>query len=223
MSDDGTRATEYAILIDEVSRVIASRIEEAELPLHVLLSSPFGTLNENQEELLTAARDALDAADVEIRRLRSLLALDRGAMHADPCPIALTELLKPALAIVEGGARTRHVTIQRRIDPSAARAIVDAVHVQPALTTLLTDVVSRIPTGHDVEIAATDSGKGRIRITAHHPSATPPGNDTTLDLRLAQRLIAMQDGTVLRTTTETRIELPSEVPTRVLARSDTDA
>ena len=66
----GERAKEYATLIDDITGLMGTRIEDAQLPLHILLSSPFGALNENQEEMLSAAQSAVDSADVELRRLR---------------------------------------------------------------------------------------------------------------------------------------------------------
>ena len=49
-----------------------AQLDEVRLPLHILLESRFGDLNENQEELLRDARAAADAIDVALRRLGQL-------------------------------------------------------------------------------------------------------------------------------------------------------
>ena len=74
------RAAAYDRLLDEVLRVVPARLEEMQLPLHILLENPFGELNDNQEELLGAAQTAVETADIEVRRLRKLLDLERGAV-----------------------------------------------------------------------------------------------------------------------------------------------
>jgi hypothetical protein len=49
------------------------------LPLQILLESPFGELNENQEELLRDARAAADAIDAALRKLGHVADIDRNA------------------------------------------------------------------------------------------------------------------------------------------------
>ncbi|MGH7647357.1 MAG: hypothetical protein ACREND_04520, partial [Gemmatimonadaceae bacterium] len=110
----GERAREYATLIDDITGLMETRIEEAQLPLHILLSSPFGALNENQEEMLSAAQSAVDSADVELRRLRKLVELDRGAVTPVIQPIGLAELLRPALAIAQ--SRAVSASVQLHLD-----------------------------------------------------------------------------------------------------------
>ena len=210
-----TRETEYTMLIDEVVRLIATRLEEAELPLHVLLSSPFGSLNENQEEMLTSAQAALDTADTEIRRLRTLLAVDRGVVPVVPHPVGLAELLKPTLAIVQARSRDAHVTVKENISKTAPRVIADAMQVQAALTALLTSIVAQTPAGSEIEIIAEEGTQNRIRIVVHHAGTSAGQGDHSLDLRLARRLILLQHGTLEQNDQQTIIELPSEVPVHV--------
>ncbi|HXE61408.1 MAG TPA: hypothetical protein VN607_11915, partial [Gemmatimonadaceae bacterium] len=122
----GERANEYATLIDDITGLMGTRIEEAQLPLHILLSSPFGALNENQEEMLSAAQSAVDSADVELRRLRKLVELDRGALTPVIQPIGLGELLRPALAIAQSRAVSASVQLHLDISDRAPRVLADA-------------------------------------------------------------------------------------------------
>jgi len=203
------RATEYAAIAADIVSVMRARLEEAELPLHVLLSSPFGALNENQEELLTAARAAVGAADEEVRLLNSLLDLDRGRIHAMPQAIGLAEMLRPTLAIIEARARDARVDFRVRVSGAAPRAVADPVQIQAALVTILSDVVSRTPAGGEVGVQAGECQAGTMQIVITHRVAVRR-SVASLGARVAQRLVALQHGSMVEETDCTVVELPGE-------------
>jgi signal transduction histidine kinase len=204
------RQEEYTAIIDEVARLIASRLEEAELPLYVLLSSPFGALNENQEEMLGAAQTALDAADRDIRRLRTLLALDRGTLPTVRQPVSLTELLKPALAIMQAHGRSAHVSVNTSVSETAPRVIADAMQTQAALTAVLIDAVTRTPANGEISIKADEGEHGQIQIAIKHGGTDGSPSQPSLDIRLARRIIELQHGTLRESVGDILIELPGE-------------
>ncbi|HXC25587.1 MAG TPA: hypothetical protein VNU46_06705 [Gemmatimonadaceae bacterium] len=207
------REAEYTAIIDEVTHLMVSWLDEAQLPIHVLLSSPFGSLNENQEEMLSTAQTALDAADGKIRQLRALLTLDRGALTTVPQPVGLTELLKPALAIADARGRKAHVTVAADVSEMAPRVVADPLQVQAALTTILTNAVSQTPAGGEVKISAGEGEHGQIRITVQHGGTRQPQDPATptpLDMRLARRLLGLQQGALLESPGQLIVDLPSE-------------
>ena len=121
--------------------------EESQLPLHILLESPFGELNENQEELLGAAQSAVEAADLEVRRLRKLLDLERGAVTLVIQPIGVAELLARATRH-RGGARGEARRRPRWSVPTTMpRVRVDPSHMQEALTSALGRAIDQTPDG----------------------------------------------------------------------------
>jgi len=67
------RASEFEALVAEVAYGSRKRVEEARMPVHILLTAQFGELNENQEEMLGAADSALTALDDELERLRTII------------------------------------------------------------------------------------------------------------------------------------------------------
>jgi signal transduction histidine kinase len=206
------RQAEYAAVIDEVARLMTSRLEEAEMPLHVLLASPFGSLNENQEEMLAAAQTALDLADRDVRLLRTLLALDRGELSVVPQPIGLTELLKPALAIAQAHGRSAKVAVHADISETAPRVIVDAMQTQAALTAILTNAVTRTPVDGEIDIKADESEHDRVQISVRHGETGEAMSQPALDIRLARRLIGLQRGALRESSGNITIELPGETP-----------
>ncbi|MFI5243339.1 MAG: hypothetical protein ACHQRL_10055, partial [Gemmatimonadales bacterium] len=92
------RSGTYLRLLEDLLRILPAKLEESQLPIHILLDSPFGELNENQEELLGAARNAIESADIEVRRLRKLLDLERGAVSMAQQPTGVAELMRAPLA-----------------------------------------------------------------------------------------------------------------------------
>lgn len=217
MNSTDPRAAEYAAVVDDVARVMATRLQEARLPLHVLLSSPFGALNENQEELIAAAQAALEAADEEVSRLRMLLALDRGEHPPVPQRVHLTELLRPALAVAQARARSAHVSIRTEISDTAHRVFADPLQLEAALTTLLTYAIAQAPSESEVCIVAEDAEPDRVRITITRSGSETPVAELPLDVRLARRLILLQQGTLPKTSGAIVINLPNERASGIFA------
>lgn len=206
---DAQRSDEYARLIDDVTRVMAARLQDAQLPLHILLSSPFGALNENQEELLGAARAAVDAADAELRQLRKLVDLDRGALQPLRQPVALPELLRPVLAIARARAEHGSVQLQVAVSDRAPRALVDATLTREALTTLVGTAIAAAAPADVVHVTAAEGDSGRLVIDMTHG---PLAHASSLEWLLAERLLRAQDARLEERAGSTRVSLPAERP-----------
>jgi signal transduction histidine kinase len=207
MREGGADAREAAAFerLENAVTAISARLREVQLPLHILLSSPFGELNENQEELLAAASDATDAADLHLRRLAKLLDLERGAMAMMPEPISVQDLLRPALAIAVARAKQRRIDVQVHIPDSAPRVVVDPVHAQEALSAILTSLVNGVPERSAIVVDAAEDESGGARIVINHEDAAVA---QSLEQRLATRLIEAQHGRVCDERGRTTIELP---------------
>jgi signal transduction histidine kinase len=201
------RADEMSALLRDLTGQLADGMRDVQLPLHILLESPFGELNENQEEILQSARDAAEAAEVRLRQARQFVELEHGAVEMHVKAIGLADLLRPALAIAEARARRRGVPMRSEISPSAPRALVDAMHAQEAVTIALGDVVERMAPGSELVVEGGEGAAGRIVVRAMGVGA---GAAPSLALRLAERLIAAQGGALMEKDGEIAIELPAE-------------
>jgi signal transduction histidine kinase len=201
------RTEEMAALLNDLTARLADGMRDVQLPLHILLDSPFGELNENQEEMLQSARDAAEAAEVQLRQVRKFVELERGQVEMQVKPVGLAELLRPVLAIAEARAGKRNVALESSISPSAPRALVDPMHAQEAVTLALNDVVERVPDGGEVSVEAAESGPGAIAIRVTGIGADAPAS---LPMRLAERLIRAQGGSLRGASGELRIELRAE-------------
>lgn len=209
------RAKEYAELIDDITGLMSARLQEAQLPLHILLSSPFGVLNENQEEMLSVAQSAVDSADVALRRLRKLVELDRGAVTPAIQPIGLGDLMRPALAIAQARAVSARVQLHLDISDRAPRVLADATLAQEALTTVLGVAIASTPTAGDVTVTAGEHDEGGVTIEITHAKSTGP---ESLEVRLARRLLAAQHARLTEQPERTVVEFPVERPLRAAAR-----
>lgn len=208
------RAAEAGARLDDVVGGMADGVQAVQLPLHILLDSPFGSLNENQEEMLEAARGAAEALDVRLRQARKLIDLERGAIAVHAKPVGLSELLRPALAIAEARAAKRGVTLVAVVSPAAPRTIVDPVHAQDAVTIVLGEAVERTPEGGELR-AGTEEGENgtvRLRVIGAVPDERP-----SIAWRLADALIRAQGGTLRADQAGTIIELPAEQVKRTRA------
>ena len=211
------RAKEIEELLQAVTTRFAARTQDAQLPLHILLSSPFGELNENQEEMLGAAMSAVDAIDTEVRELQKLVQLHRGELSIVTQPINLAELLRPTLAIAAARAEVAHVQLRPFVSDTAPRAIVDAVHAQEAMTSILIDAIAHTTDGGDVDVNAGESDRGRIRISiTRRPMIAGAASPASLELRLARRLLEAQGCSITVDEAVTIVDLPSESASHVI-------
>ena len=209
------RAKEYAELIDDITGLMSARLQEAQLPLHILLSSPFGALNENQEEMLSAAQSAVDSADVALRSLRKLVELDRGAVLPVIQPIGLGDLMRPALAIAQARAVAASVQLHLDISDRAPRLMADATLAQEALTTVLGVAIACTPAAGDVTVTAAERDEGRVTIEVTHARSSGP---ESLEVRLARRLLAAQNARLTEEPARTLVDFPAERPLRAAGR-----
>ena len=211
-SDRGASA---ATLLRDTLDEVTARLEEVQLPLHILLASPFGELNENQEEMLDAAHTAADAADQRVRQLRKLIALDAdGGPPPRPQPTALRELLRAPLAIAEARAAAARVVLRVTLAEAPRRVLADPTQTQEALTALLADAVANAPAGGEVVVDAGDDDAGGSRIVVGAGGGARPED---VAVRLARRLIERQGGRLVRAGGRTELTLPAEEPTRLRA------
>lgn len=210
------RARDIEGLLQAVTTRFATRTQDAQLPLHILLSSPFGELNENQEEMLGAAMSAVDSINAEVRELQKLLQLHRGELTVVTQPVNLPELLRPALAIASARAESAQVQMRPVISDTAPRVIVDAVHAQEAMTSILIDAIAHTEKGGDLVVNAGESDRSHVRISiARRPAIATALTAMPLEMRLAQRLLEAQDCSITTDGVVTIVELPSESASHV--------
>ena len=117
--------------------------------------------------LLEMINDTLDLSRIEA-----------GSLRLDPVALDLPPLLARALALVQGQATERGLSISQRIDPAAASVVGDPTRVTQIFTNLLSNAVKYNRPGGSVSIVATSPQPGWVEIAVR---------DTGLGLTAEQR------------------------------------
>lgn len=197
------RAHDYALLLASVADASAKRFEEVRLPLHILLDNHFGELNENQEEMLGAARTAAEAADADMLLLRQIAALDLGdrPMRRDRIkPADIIDALRPMLiAAAEPGGGT----VEFDLAPLLPAIIGDRALIHDAFVTVLRGSVESAAAHASMHIVV-DRHENDVRFSIHGGGVAP------LSVRWAAgvRVIQAHGGAVERDATGVWIDLP---------------
>jgi signal transduction histidine kinase len=200
--DAGLRTIEYATLLAEAATSASKQLAEARLSLHVLQDNHFGELNDNQEEMIGAAREATEAAEVELNHLREIADIDRGALMLRRDLVKPGEIIRSLLPLLNAQATKQGVRILSELEPALPRVVGDRGRLQDALGLILKDAVRYAVPGTSVSVHAS-SQPLTVTIVVNHSSP----HSYTGDVALADRLIRAQGGSVTHTGDATTITL----------------
>ena len=130
------RLREQATMLGATARDLLAQLDEARLPLHILLDAPFGELNENQEELIVTARASTDAMDAALRRLMVVTDVDRDALSVLLERVALNDVLRAVLPMLRAVAERRNARLEVDLDPAVPRVIADRTRLAAVIALL---------------------------------------------------------------------------------------
>lgn len=210
-----------------VAAIVA--LDDVRVPIRILLEIQFGEPNENQEEMLEAARRAADVAEAGLGRVRRIAELDRGDTMPRREAIRLADVLPLLLRGAEARARSAGGQVIRfTLDVVAPEPRVrgDLTMLHDAPTLVIDDAAIRTRAGDEIAISchapehapdAADDGRILDPLTAprrqtrvvetdvtfapsRHPTAGPP---------MARRLVEAQEGSIEFGASATRIRLPT--------------
>ena len=198
------------MLTGAVSDSIA-QLDQVRLPLQILLESPFGALNDNQEELLHDARTAADGIDVALRRLAQVADIDRDALPVQHELVQVNDVVRSVLPLARAAAERNGARTEAALEPGLPRVMGDRTRLAEALALLVAAAAAQADQKQPLVVTtARDGSQALIRIAP--PGATaastrlpgaedPPapalgGHRSTRDttLILAKRLIEAQGG-----------------------------
>ena len=201
-TDDATRKVrDYARQLGALADRGAVELAEVQLPLHILLENHFGELNENQEEMLGAARDAAERLEHELGALRELAALDAGTVTLRRDRVRLGDVITPLVPGLQSLAEIAGVRIAVDLAPALPAIMGDRERLRAAFVALL-DARIRA-TDADVTLSAEKEGSAlRIRIT---PGATA---SPTLAEQIAHRVLMLHGATTTDAAEATEIRIP---------------
>lgn len=153
------RAQEYARLLVTVADTAARELEEVRLPLHILLENRFGDLNENQEEMLGAARAAAEILDADVMSVRQIAELDLGEHPMRRDRIKPSELIDAIRPLLTAAAEVAGVTLELEIAPLLPAIIGDQARLQEAIVTVIRSVLAATAPEARVRVAVEQKGR----------------------------------------------------------------
>ena len=186
-----TRQSEYAALLSQISTSTLQKMDDVRLPIHILLENRFGDLNENQEEMLGAARSAVESADIQLRQLRDLLELDLGRVDLRYDRVSLNDMVQSVLPLVQADAERDGVHVLVDLAPGIPALRVDRSRLQRALSSLLRAYVTAA--SRDSELRLVTEGTSGAAVVSLEPAVAVVRDAEVI---LAERVIEAHGGAV---------------------------
>jgi signal transduction histidine kinase len=188
------RLREQATMLSGVVHDSIAQLDEVRLPLQILLESPFGELNENQEELLRDARSAADTIDVALRRLGLVADVDREALPVQHELVQVNDVVRSVLPVARAAAERRGARTEIALEPGLPRVTADRARLAEALSLFVTDAAEASGANEPLTVStAREDGRAVIRVAPVSESLRASGAPSQI---LAARLIAAQHGEV---------------------------
>ncbi len=200
------RVQEYAALLAECASAVDRQLDQVRLPLHILLDSPFGPLNENQAEMIAAARQAADLASVELKRLEAIASLDRGALSLRRESVSVADVVRSLRPQIDAEATRRGVALEWDLAPGLPRILGDRDRLLEALELLFRHVARHADPAQPIRIAIDRGPRGGVTLTLDHGATSMLGPEVVL----AGRVIAAHGGTMVTTEAVTQVALGAE-------------
>jgi signal transduction histidine kinase len=174
------------------------------LPLHILLDTPFGQLNENQLEMLEAARAATEAAEVELRRLQEVAQLDQGALSMRRDRVRIGEVLQSLRPQLQSDGERGGVQVTLDVLVGLPHVAGDRLRLQEALELLLRHLVRHATPGASITIAGRAENAAVLVEVLGGPAPT-----LDADIALARRVILAHGGTIEEQPGQTTLRFPA--------------
>jgi signal transduction histidine kinase len=171
------RLREQATMLAAVVRDAMAQLDDVRLPLHILLETRFGELNENQEELLRDAQKAADAMDGALRRLGQVADANRDAIPVKVELVQVNDVVRAVLPLARAAAERTHARVDTSLEPGLPRVMADRARLAEALA-LLTDAAAAGTGPERPLVLSTARGAEGISITVA-PSAGQTGPTKT--------------------------------------------
>lgn len=198
---------DYASALAAAASSAERSLDDARIPIHILLAAQFGELNDNQEEMLRDAAAALDSAAEELRVLRNLAGADRAASAAQREVVRIGDIVRALQPELLAQASHAGVSLVVNIAPGLPATIGVARQFRDAIRLALADDIRFALPGSTImiDIVATTE---EIRIT----SCCGAARSVSVSLLLAERLLRTEGARLDHGDGKTTISVPRVSP-----------
>ena len=177
--------------MSQVSASVGRALDDVRLPLHILLENRFGELNENQEEMLGAARTATENAVSELQTLRDIADFDRDVIVQREDVVRIGDVLASLTPMLVAEGAQRDIVARVDVAPGLPSIRGDRRRIQESVSSILLAALGATPEGSPFSVEA-ESDAQSVSITVMH--AGTPASPT--HHALPRRLLAANRGTL---------------------------
>jgi hypothetical protein len=178
-------------MLHQIAAELRRHIDEVRLPLHILLDNHFGDLNENQEEMLGAARVATDGAEASLRSAEVILAAADGSLELRHDRVRTGDLIVGLLTPLRALAERRSLRLTEDVAPALGAVTADRAKIQEALQALFEASLQCADAGAGAKFEASAPEK-RLTLTLTYKGNPAAG----IPLLLAKSIVEATGGTV---------------------------
>jgi signal transduction histidine kinase len=178
------RLRDEATMLAAIAHDSIAQLDEVRLPLHILLETRFGDLNENQEELLRDARNAADAMGAALRRLGQVADADRGALAVQRELVQVNDVVRAVLPLARAAAERQGARVDVALEPGLPRVRADRARLAEALTLFASEAAAATGAEKPLVVTTTRQPGAGVGITIA-PNAEAPGDKSAADVSRA--------------------------------------
>jgi len=207
MSTPISSDADYASALAAAATSAERSLDDARIPIHILLTAQFGELNDNQEEMLRDAATALDNIAEELRALRDIADADRAVAGARRDVVRIGEIVRALQPELLAQAAHTGVSLVVNVAPGLPSTVGAFAQLRDAIRLSLADDIRYAIPGSTVTIDAVATAE-EIRITACCGAA----RSVSVSLLLAERLLSGQGARLEQGDGLTTIAVPRLAP-----------
>ena len=207
MSTPISSDADYASALAAAATSAERSLDDARIPIHILLTAQFGELNDNQEEMLRDAATALDNIAEELRALRDIADADRAVAGARRDVVRIGEIVRALQPELLAQAAHAGVSLVVNVTPGLPSTVGAFAQLRDAIRLTLADDIRYAIPGSTVTIDAVATAE-EIRITACCGAA----RSVSVSLLLAERLLSGQGARLEQGDGLTTIAVPRLAP-----------
>jgi signal transduction histidine kinase len=201
-------------LLSMASHELKTPLQCMGMVLPFILEQRIGALNDEQVELLTAARDASERMRRIVEKILDLGRLKSGKVPINAEAVPPRELIEKAVSAHQASFRQQRVELRIEVADDLPAAWCDPIQIDHVLSNLLSNALRHTPAGRQVTIAAechgesvlfdvTDTGCGieaahlaRVFETFYRVPGQPSTTGTGLGLALVKQIVESHGGRV---------------------------
>lgn len=147
-------------LVATVAHEFRTPLTSLRMAIHLCIEGAVGPINEQQLDLLSAAREDCERLQRIVDDLLDLARIRAGLLELSPTPVDVTALLDQALADARSAAEQRGVKLAAHVAPGAEALVADRERLGLALQNLLSNAVRHTPTAGSVRLVAAPDETG---------------------------------------------------------------